>query len=90
MKTVQPVADIGVSDERHILDGMTDPVDTSAGSFANSQRPKRARATIAELALIVRPPGNPSAVQAFTADEASDAQQYADVMGAQVEPLPGT
>ncbi|MGJ0121680.1 hypothetical protein ACQ7HM_20965 [Williamsia sp. MIQD14] len=70
---------------------MTDPVDTTtSGSITNSQRPKRARAAIAELTLIVRPPGNPSAVQAFTAAEASEAQRYADAMDAAVEPLAGT
>lgn len=72
-----------------ILGGMTDPVDAAPGSFANTQRPKRVRATIAELTLIVRPTGNPSAVQAFTAAEATEARQYADRMGAHVEPLSG-
>ncbi len=63
---------------------MTDPVDAAAGSFTSSNRPKRARATIAELTMIVRPPGEPSAVQAFTAAELREAQEYAAKMGAQV------
>lgn len=69
---------------------MTDPVDAAAGSFASSQRPKRARTTIAELTLIVRPDGNPLGVQAFTDAEAAEAQAYADAMGTQVERLAGT
>ena len=68
---------------------MTDPIDAAPGSITNSQRPKRSRAAIAELTTIVRPPGNPSAVQAFTAAEAAEAMHYAEATGASVEPLAG-
>jgi len=56
----------------------------------SSQRPKRARVAVADLALIVRPAGRPDAVQAFTAAEAEDARRYAAAMSADVEPLAGT
>lgn len=68
---------------------MTDPVDSTPGSITNSQRPKRSPASIAALTLIVRPVGNPAAVQAFTDSEAAEAQRYADAMGAVVERLAG-
>lgn len=68
---------------------MTDLVDTAAGSITSTQRPKRARASISELTMIVRPARNPSAVRAFTAAEASEAERYARAMGAEVESLPG-
>lgn len=43
---------------------------------------------LAALSLIVRPPGRPAAVRAFTAAEVVDAQAYAATTGAPVEQLP--
>lgn len=82
--------DLPVSQVWNTVAAMTDPVDTSAGSITSSNRPKRARVDISELTLIVRPPGNPAAVQAFTDAEADEAHRYATSIDAQVEPLAGT
>lgn len=66
---------------------MTEPEEPSRGSVTSSQRPKRARVALSELAWIVRPAGRPGAVQAFTDGEFGDAREYAAAMGAEVEPL---
>lgn len=73
----------------NILGHMTDPADAAPGSITSSRRPKRSRVDISELTMIVRPPGDPSAVQAFTEAEAAEARQYAAAMDAEVEPLAG-
>lgn len=78
-----------LSDHAPTVVAMTDPVDSTPGSITNSQRPKRSPASIAALTLIVRPVGNPTAVQTFTDSEAAEAQRYADAMGAVVERLAG-
>ena len=64
-----------------------EPGEVVRGTIASSERPKRARAAVAELALIVRVPGHPAAVQAFTDNERTVAQRYADEVGGTVEPL---
>lgn len=57
------------------------------GTIATNDRLKRARAAVAELAVIVRVPGHPGAVQAFTDNERTAAQRYADEVSGTVEPL---
>lgn len=51
----------------------------------NRIAPKRVRVRVGELTLIVRPPGRPVAVRAFTSDEAC---AYAASVGGDVEELP--
>ncbi len=53
----------------------------------NRVAPKRGRVELADLTLIVRPPGRPSGIRTFTADESNDAQAYAAETGASVEQL---
>lgn len=54
---------------------------------ARQQKPSRAPVPLKDLELIVRPPGNPFAIQAFTAAERIDAELYAAEVGAEVEAL---
>lgn len=49
--------------------------------------PKRAKATLAELTVIVRPPGEPTQIRTFTTDELDEARAYAAATGAAVEDL---
>lgn len=62
---------------------MTDPA-----GLSSRQAPKRPPARIGDLSLLVRVPGRPDAVRAFTAAEQGDAETYAAVAGGIVEPLP--
>ncbi|MCK5755974.1 MAG: hypothetical protein KAH46_25040 [Mycobacterium sp.] len=57
------------------------------GTIASSERPKRVKALVGDLTLIVRVPGHPAAVQAFTDNERTAAQRYADAVGGTVELL---
>ena len=57
------------------------------GTIASNDRPKRAKASAKDLTLIVRVPGHPAAVQAFTDNERTAAQRYADEVGGAVESL---
>ncbi|WP_081281680.1 hypothetical protein [Mycolicibacterium conceptionense] len=53
--------------------------------------PKRRDVKLDDLTILVRVPGNPVATATFTADEADEAQRYADehaAAGAVVVPLP--
>lgn len=52
------------------------------------QKPSRPQVELADLELIVRPPGDPLGIKAFTAAELVDAEFYASQVGATVEPLP--
>ncbi|OCB09333.1 hypothetical protein A5717_25895 [Mycolicibacterium porcinum] len=51
------------------------------------QKP-RGNADLADLTLIVRPPGNPWDIRTFTDDQRAEAEAYAAEHGAQVESLP--
>lgn len=64
--------------------------DGTAVRAERSGRRTRARAALADLTLVVRKPGAPTAVRVFTADERADAQAYADNLGggAHIESLP--
>ena len=53
----------------------------------NRIAPKRARVRVGELVLIVRPPGRPAAVRAFTSAEADEAFAYAASVGGVVDEL---
>lgn len=55
--------------------------------MSSRQRPSRGPATLRDLELLVRPPGNPAGIQAFTAAERADAELYAGEVGAKVETL---
>lgn len=62
---------------------MTDP-----NAPSSHQPPKRPHAAIEDLTLLVRVPGRPDLIQAFTAAEERDAVAYAAACGGTVEPLP--
>ena len=66
---------------------MTEPGEVVRGTIASSERPKRVKAPVGSLTLIVRVPGHPAAVQAFTDNERTAAQRYADDVGGNVESL---
>ncbi|MFE0750707.1 hypothetical protein [Gordonia sp. NPDC058843] len=53
----------------------------------NRVAPKRGRVVMAELTLIVRPPGRPADVRVYTDDEATEAQAYAAEVGGHVDQL---
>lgn len=55
--------------------------------LVSRQPPKRAGAKLADLTLIVRPPGRPDAIRTFTDAEREQAETYAAAAGATVEPL---
>ena len=57
------------------------------GTIASNDRPKRGKAAVGDLTLIVRVPGHPAAVQTFTDNERTAAQRYAHEVGSSVEPL---
>lgn len=59
---------------------MSDPI-------TRQQKPIRPQVPLRELELLVRPPGNPYAIQAFTAAERIDAELFAAEVGAEVEVL---
>ncbi|CQD25156.1 hypothetical protein BN970_06954 [Mycolicibacterium conceptionense] len=55
--------------------------------------PKRRDVKLDDLTILVRVPGNPVATATFAADEADEAQRYADEhagAGAVIVPLPGS
>lgn len=56
-------------------------------SPADRRAPKRAKVTLADLTHIVRPPGNPTGIRVYAADELADAQSYATDTNAAVELL---
>lgn len=66
---------------------LTENIDPAVSPPSNRVAPKRLRVPLAELALIVRPPGRPAAIRAFTAAEATEARAYAEATGATVEQL---
>lgn len=61
--------------------------DTDTGGVVSRVSPSRARTRLADLTLIVRPPGNPAATRAFTATELAEAESYAREAGGEVEHL---
>lgn len=67
---------------------MTENIDTAGSPPSSRVAPNRIRVPLAELTLIVRPPGRPTAIRAFTAAEFVDAQAYAADSDAPVEQLP--
>ncbi|MBE7190988.1 MAG: hypothetical protein INR66_00725 [Gordonia polyisoprenivorans] len=66
---------------------MTEPGEVVRGTIASNERPKRAKASVGDLTVIVRVPGHPTAAQAFTDNERTAAQRYADEVGGTVERL---
>lgn len=54
----------------------------------SSRQKPRDHAELSDLTLIVRPPGDPDGVRAFTEQERADAEMYASQTGTQVESLP--
>lgn len=63
---------------------MTEP---GGAGPADRRAPRRARALLGDLTLIVRPAGRPEDIRVFTADEADDAEAYAAAHSAAVESL---
>jgi hypothetical protein len=56
--------------------------------FASRQKSDRPSVTLADLTLLVRPPGKSGGIRAFTDAERVDAELYAAEAGTVVEPLP--
>lgn len=65
---------------------MTENIE-SAGGISDRRAPKRVRVELADLTLIVRPPGRPAQVRTFTDAEHAEAQTYARETDASVEVL---
>ena len=65
---------------------MTENIET-AGGISDRRAPKRARADLPDLTLIVRPPGRPHQTRAFTDAEHAEAHAYASETGATVDVL---
>jgi hypothetical protein len=61
---------------------------TEPGLPSSRQAPKRRPVAIADLTLLVRIPGRPQDVQAFTAAEREEAEAYAAVAGGIIDDLP--
>jgi hypothetical protein len=61
---------------------------TEPSAPSSRQAPKRPPAAVADLTLLVRVPGQPDLVQAFTAAEQSDADADAAAVGGIIERLP--
>jgi hypothetical protein len=61
------------------------PVTEDLGS--SRQSPKRPPVRLEELELLVRVPGRPEAIRAFTGSEQAEAGAYAAAVGGSVEPL---
>lgn len=59
----------------------------SEAPLVSRQQPSRLP-NLAELTMIVRPPGNPLAIKTFTDAELADAEAYAREHGAEVERFP--
>jgi hypothetical protein len=62
---------------------VTDPAVPSS-----HQLPKRPPVPVADLALLVRVPGRPDLIRAFTADEQAEADAYAATTGGIIDQLP--
>lgn len=62
--------------------------DAGGLSVRQSPRTRAGDARVADFTLLVRVPGQPSAVRVFTDDEADEAAQYAAGSGGVVVPLP--
>lgn len=63
--------------------------DEGGGVQVRQSRRKRSTETrIADLAVLVRVPGDPGAVRVFTDEEAGEAARYAAEAGGEVVPLP--
>lgn len=61
---------------------------SDAPGLSERRPPARRRDTkVGDFTLVVRVPGNPSAIRVFTADEAADAVEYAKTTGGAVENL---
>jgi hypothetical protein len=54
---------------------------------SSRQSPKRQPARVEDLELLVRVPGRPDAIRAFTRGEQAEADAYAAALGGSVEPL---
>lgn len=67
---------------------MTENIE-SAGGTSDRGAPKRSRADLADLTLIVRPQGRPAQIRAFTDAEQAEAHAYASETGASVDVLGG-
>ncbi|UPG70820.1 hypothetical protein [Gordonia hongkongensis] len=67
---------------------MTENIE-SAGGISDRRAPKRSRVDITDLTLIVRPPGRPAQIRAFTDAERVEATAYASETDAHVEVLRG-
>ena len=52
------------------------------------QKPRGGAVELADLTLIVRPPGNPFEIRTFTDAQSAEAEAYATEHGAEVESLP--
>jgi hypothetical protein len=55
---------------------------------ANRQGPKRPPAFLADITLLVRVPGRPDLIRAYTSAERADAEAYAAATGGAIDQLP--
>lgn len=63
---------------------------SDAPGLSERRPPARRRDTkVSEFTLLVRVPGDPSAIRVFTPDDADEAAQYAAATGGTIEDLPG-
>lgn len=65
---------------------MTENIE-SAGGIHDRRALKRTRVNLSDLSLIVRPPGRPQQIRAFTDAEQNEARAYASETGADIDPL---
>lgn len=62
--------------------------DNDSGGVTRRVTPKRGRAALSDLTLIVRPPGRPPAdIRVFAGEEVAEAEEYARANGSEVERL---
>lgn len=62
---------------------------TDAPGLSERRPPTRRRdAKVSDFTLLVRVPGDPSAIKVFTPEEAGDAAEYATATGGVIEDLP--
>ncbi|GAC55247.1 hypothetical protein M0655_23290 (plasmid) [Gordonia amicalis] len=61
--------------------------DNDSGGVTRRVTPKRGRAALSDLTLIVRPPGRPADIRVFAGEEVAEAEEYARANGSEVERL---
>jgi hypothetical protein len=60
---------------------------TVTEEMVNRESPKRPKAQLEDLELLVRVPGRPDAIRAYTRKEQAEAESYAATVDGRIEPL---